>query len=62
MDKQTELKLRRMIADAWNGDPDEVEMLHVRETPEPCDHDFSDGDYCSKCGMWIMVHAMTECP
>jgi hypothetical protein len=48
------------------GGIDEVEVVHVRFTPLPCDHEWdNDGynpEFCLKCGLSFMAHAFMEMP
>jgi hypothetical protein len=47
-------------------EPEEITLVHVSETPKPCDHDWdNDGcnpEYCLKCGISFMRYAFTEMP
>lgn len=59
--------VKRSIADEFGVDPADVEVAHVHEKREPCDHVFTetgdpDADYCTKCGRSIWHFAFMECP
>jgi hypothetical protein len=44
-------------------EPEEITLVHVSETPKPCDHDWNNGgcnpEYCLKCGTSFMRYAFT---
>lgn len=56
-----------LLGDARNAIADYVDanLLPVSPHGDPCEHRFTQqgrDDYCIKCGMTLMRHAMTECP
>lgn len=55
-----------LLGDARIAVADYVDAnLEMVKHGEPCDHRFTQqgrDDYCIKCGMSLMRHAMTECP
>lgn len=59
--------IKQAIADEYGIDPADVEIVHVREKREPCNHEFTqtgdpDSDYCVKCGCSFWYMAFMECP
>lgn len=55
-----------LLGDARNAVADYVDAkLKMAKPGERCEHLFTqqgDGDYCRKCGVSLMYHAMMECP
>lgn len=62
-------ELRIAAAKHMGVDPSQAVVAHVTLTPEPCDHDWPEGDHgtdmngcCTKCGLSFTRYIFTECP
>lgn len=62
-------RLKELTVEAakqFGVEPEEITIVHVSETPKPCDHDWNNGgcepEYCLKCGMSFMRYAFCEMP
>lgn len=62
-------RLKELTVEAakqFGVEPEEITIVHVSETPKPCDHDWdNDGcepEFCLKCGISFMRYAFCEMP
>lgn len=66
MEKEKLDELKEHAAELFGVKPGDITLVHVSETPKPCDHDWDNEgmnpEQCLKCGMSFTRYIFTECP